>query len=521
MTDDVQIPFDYTNRDYLSIRDQLKSYLQTRVPEWTADPSDFGTVLVEAIAYMGDMLSYYVDIAAQEATVLSSNSPTNVFAHAQLFGYQPSLASSAQVDLRLTYDQKEGQPDEILVFQGAQAYDAASGLVFETVEDVSVGAEPVTVKAIEGLSRVEVIGTSSGAPGQRMTIPLEASAYLDGRPGVTSLECQSPQQTTTWTPTYNLLDHGPNDRVFALLIDSVGNAMAVFGDGDSGAIPPAGTAVVLRYRECSGDRGNRVPENAITQWYTSYDSGMFDQARGVAVNNPSAPVGGVNIETLDQVRTQTVRFARSQRRAVSSVDYARVSRASGQILTSHADAQVWSQPRVWVLPRDETVLRNEDERGVEILEELDRTITSLAMMGTDPVVAFGGVAEVRLSVEIHVWPPVDLRTAAKSLRTALLREFGYPNADFSRNITDDLVLRVIRDTISDDVVRFARVTDISGDPGEVTNIGLYGGIGQENIDYTPIEGVSPRNGYALVLKDSDLVVTVLGKGKRYVDAGSK
>ena len=520
MTDDVQVPFDYTNRDYLAIRDQLKTYLKSRVPDWTADPSDFGTVLVEAMAAMGDMLSYYVDIAAQESNLLSSNSPANVFAHAQLFGYQPALASSAEVELRLSYTPAEGQPAEVTVFSGAMAYDAASGLTFEIVEDVTVADQPVIAHAIEGRSRLEVLGTSSGAPGQRMTIPLEAAAYVDGRPGVTTLECQSPQQTTTWMPTYNLLDHGPEDRVFAVVIDAVGNAMVVFGDGDSGAIPPAGSAVVLRYRECSGESGNRVPANAITQWYVSYDSGLFDQTRGVAVTNPEPPVGGVGIETLDQVRSQTVKFARSQRRAVSTDDYERVARASGQVLTAHSDAQVWSQPRVWVLPRDETVLRNEDDRGIEVLEELDRSITALSMMGTDPVVAFGRVAEVRVAVEIHVWPPVDLRTAARAVRSALMAELGYPNADFARDITDDYVLRIIRDAVSDDVVRFARVTDISGKADEVSNIGLYGGIGQDSIDYTPIEGVSPRNGYALVLKDPNLVVTVLGKGKRYVDAGS-
>ena len=78
----IPISVDYTGRDYYSIREQLIARIQERIPEWTAsDPADFGVALVEAFAYMGDLISYYIDRTANEfslATATQRNSLLNI-----------------------------------------------------------------------------------------------------------------------------------------------------------------------------------------------------------------------------------------------------------------------------------------------------------------------------------------------------------------------------------------------------------------------------------------------------------
>ena len=60
--------FDYTSRDYNSIRADLLARASEVLPEWTSrDSSDFGILFVDLVAYMGDIFHYYLDEAAKES----------------------------------------------------------------------------------------------------------------------------------------------------------------------------------------------------------------------------------------------------------------------------------------------------------------------------------------------------------------------------------------------------------------------------------------------------------------------
>ena len=65
--------FDYTNRDYTSIRNDLLNRASVVLPEWTSrDSSDFGILFVDLVSYMGDILHYYVDQAARESFLVNA-----------------------------------------------------------------------------------------------------------------------------------------------------------------------------------------------------------------------------------------------------------------------------------------------------------------------------------------------------------------------------------------------------------------------------------------------------------------
>jgi hypothetical protein len=95
-------PIDYTSRDYASLREDLITAVQLRLPDWTAEnPSDFGLALLEAFAYMGDIASYYVDRAANEAFLPTATRRESLSDIAKTLGYYPSNARSASVTLQL------------------------------------------------------------------------------------------------------------------------------------------------------------------------------------------------------------------------------------------------------------------------------------------------------------------------------------------------------------------------------------------------------------------------------------
>ena len=63
------VVLDYTSRDFTAIRAQLVGLARGIMPEWTTvgEPSDFGTLLLELFAYLGDVMHFYIDRTASEA----------------------------------------------------------------------------------------------------------------------------------------------------------------------------------------------------------------------------------------------------------------------------------------------------------------------------------------------------------------------------------------------------------------------------------------------------------------------
>ena len=101
-TEPLITPIDYTSRDYASLRESLIKSVQKRIPGWTADdPTDFGLAIVESFAYMGDVMSYYIDRAANEAFLATAVQRDSVVGIARTLGYYPSSGTSATVKTRV------------------------------------------------------------------------------------------------------------------------------------------------------------------------------------------------------------------------------------------------------------------------------------------------------------------------------------------------------------------------------------------------------------------------------------
>lgn len=83
--------FDYTSRDYLSIRQDLINRASSIIPEWdTTDASEFGNVFIDLWAYMGDILHFYVDRAASETFLETATQRESVMSIANLMDYIPA-----------------------------------------------------------------------------------------------------------------------------------------------------------------------------------------------------------------------------------------------------------------------------------------------------------------------------------------------------------------------------------------------------------------------------------------------
>lgn len=88
----------YINRDFSSFRQRLIEYSRTYFPNTYTDfsPASPGMMFMEQAAYVGDVLSFYLDNQFQETFTQYAQQTNNVFELAYMFGYKPKTTGVAQ-----------------------------------------------------------------------------------------------------------------------------------------------------------------------------------------------------------------------------------------------------------------------------------------------------------------------------------------------------------------------------------------------------------------------------------------
>jgi hypothetical protein len=104
----IPISVDYTSRDYYSLREDLIARIKARIPQWTGnDPADFGVAIVEAFAYLGDNINYYIDRVANELNIETATQRQSILNIADSYGYVPTGYRSSVLNLQITNNRQE------------------------------------------------------------------------------------------------------------------------------------------------------------------------------------------------------------------------------------------------------------------------------------------------------------------------------------------------------------------------------------------------------------------------------
>src|SRR3954464_9209605 len=94
---------DYMARDYESLLQAMRAQIPAKLPEWQdfANEADFGNVLLELFAHLGDILSYYQDRVANESFLSTARTRRSVIEHLRLIGYDmgPPAPGAAALSL--------------------------------------------------------------------------------------------------------------------------------------------------------------------------------------------------------------------------------------------------------------------------------------------------------------------------------------------------------------------------------------------------------------------------------------
>ena len=139
----------YINKDFSSLKTSLMEYAKTYFPNTYRDFNETspGMMLLEMSAYVGDVLSFYIDQQYREMLLPLAEERRNVINIAKMLGYKVKPTTPAKVDLRVTIEvdadtsninnPKPDYSQAFLIKQGMQVQASSdSSIFFETLEDI-------------------------------------------------------------------------------------------------------------------------------------------------------------------------------------------------------------------------------------------------------------------------------------------------------------------------------------------------------------------------------------------------
>lgn len=330
----VPTSIDYTSRDYTAFVKSMLAFAAQVMPDWnTTSEGDFGVVLVELLAYVLDIQSFYIDRIGQEAYLPTATQRLSLLNIAQLLGYVPSngTAASGTVTFKATGAAAVTIPAGTQV---ATAFNSAADgpVIYQTTQAYTCpGSGTVVANVSQGVTYSMVtLGTSDGTPGQSFQIPQKG--VLDGS---VSVFVQTALGSTAWQPVAHLVDAAAEDTVFSVWVDENGITNVNFGDGLNGLIPAIGLQVYATYTVGAGSLGN-VAAGLVGTIVSNVPGVVIPYLADGVTFNSSAMTGGADPESNDTIRANAPAQFRTAQRAVSPADYADLALAVPGVLLASA-----------------------------------------------------------------------------------------------------------------------------------------------------------------------------------------
>ena len=149
------VAINYTNRDFATIRSDLNQMAERFYPDTFQDFSEasFGSMMLDAVAYVGDQLSFYLDYNVNESFLDTSYQKDNVIRHGRILGYKnsgrPSVYGQVAIYVLVPASQSGLGPDEryIPIVKRGTTFNSSNGLAFVLTENIDMNdpSNPVVV----------------------------------------------------------------------------------------------------------------------------------------------------------------------------------------------------------------------------------------------------------------------------------------------------------------------------------------------------------------------------------------
>lgn len=437
----------YMARDFDSFMQSMREMIPDKLPEWKEFESeaDFGNVLLQLFAHMGDILSYYQDRIANESFLGTAQTRRSIIHHLRLIGYRLGTAAPASTILKLNIP---AGCEEVITIKRGDAFSTKSqkdlpsvrfeynGVMPLMIECKNLVVNPATnqkhftgIPVEEGrLVDHEILGVSNGMPDQKFML---AHTGLILRPlGIEKkinrdiiLITELDGYIEEWTLQESLAFSRGSQNDFVIEIDEFDRATVIFGDGLLGAIPANGAKIKATYRVGGGKRGN-VTANSITTIINAPQLSLI----GAQVTNEKPATGGAERESIDHAVMHAPKVFRSLKRAVTMDDYKALALNFKSVGKVRAAASNWNTVTLYVAPKGGGKVSDVLESNILGYFEDKRPVSTVIE------IADADYVEIYVTAEVGVKSFYTQEDIREKVRLAVTRLLAFDNVDFGEKI---------------------------------------------------------------------------------------
>lgn len=432
--------FNYTNREFESIRSELISLIQKFVPEWTDhNEADLGITILDLFAEASDVLHYYLDKEANEAYLDTCTEFENAILHASFLDYEVKNYLPSSVDL--TFNITFGEPVfdfDIVIPEGFKCYTslANNNYVFNNTENITIKAGELGASGtfFSGEYFTEEIGVSDGSSEQKFK--LSNNDWLHDKLVIYS---ESPEGIKTYYDKVTTFAFsGVNDKHFKIKMTTL-NTYILFSDGITGYIPENGYKIKAAYYRGYGINSN-VPAGAITLMQSQFLHPDTNEVLPIEVLNSYAATGASSRETILSIKDNAPALFNSQYRNVTLEDYNSSSKAFmsgtyGGIRKAKTviDLSYYSHKyNIYVLTSGINGEPVNCSQGLK--DELLAYLEERKIAGDDISVLDPVLKPIDLNFSVNFFPNYNIEDVKTIINQTINTYFNFNNADFGKVI---------------------------------------------------------------------------------------
>lgn len=433
---------DYTSLDFNSLVQSLLDYAPQAMPGWdpSASEGDFGVVMLELMAYVGDILSYYGSRVSQEAYLPSATQRISLLNISQLLDYTPYGPIPATGTV--TVATFPGGP-AVTVPAGTQLSTSITpdGLteppIYETDDDVTVPANGGTalLSVTQGITYpMQQIAVSDGTPGQAYSLP-----YVDIETDETLqvwVQGPNPDAPVLWVQVDRLIDAGGDAEVYTITTDESDVTWITFGDNTNGVIPGSGLTIWATFRVIVGAAGN-LPASTVSTVYSPVDGiAVAYQADGITPQS-SAMIGGSDAEDNESIRKNAPLAFTTQQRAVSLEDFQNLAYSVPGVLMASASGHNATSVSLYIAGPSYSAPNSQLVDAVLDFFK-DKTLAGVTVSVLPPAIIPVDVGTAAKPVTLVVKPGYNQALTIHNVTAAFQAVLSPPNVSFGQllNVSD-------------------------------------------------------------------------------------
>ena len=421
-----QVAIDYIAADFNSVVDDLITFASTTfgpgTPSnrlWTDfNVNSFSRTWLELVAYVSDLIFFYLDNQATEAYLESATLRSSVLNIANQFGYVIPTASSSGGIANFTTSGSATIPAGFIVT------DDAGTSYFTTQAGSTSGAGVVNIPVIQGVQKTDTF-IAQGIQNETLTLST-AGLVVDSTNIVPTL--RSPIVTVNsvvWTQVESFIESFPTSHNYIIGLQPNGQATIMFGDGIMGQQLAAGQQVQINYRTGGGTIGNITATQLVSLGSSAPNV--------ISVTNTQPFSGGTDAPTLAQIQALIPLSLSTLERAVTAPDYGDIILLNfpqiSQAMASVANVQTGIDLNIYVVPVGTTVLPITSNPN--LLTSIGNFINLHKMVTTQFSILNGLNVALLINIRVFVSANSSRAVVTTNINNALNKYFAFDTGTIS------------------------------------------------------------------------------------------